>query len=404
MNRRLAFSLRLLWVLALLASLGILFADYLGVLNEERAADSAAALSTLALAGTWLMNGLTVSAILVCLALACLLFWKKANEGMALYLSFFLLLWGIIWSGPLEFFAAYWLPQWPEIGGQLAGLLMPLPLLVLMLIFPNGQFAPRWTIWLLPLAVAPLGLLAINTLDAQSIINWLWALCFYAVGIQAYRYRRLYTPVERQQTKLVVYGLGLWIALFLLAAYLDNYLHNQPATASISWWLRFKDVLFDLSVNILPVAFTLAIMRYRLYDIDIIIRRTLVYSVLTLTLGLVYLGCILLTRVLVAPYIGGSELAIVASTLVIAALFNPLRQRIQNVIDKRFYRRKYDAAKVLAAFGATVRDETDLERLTSETLRVVDETLQPEFVGLWLPETPAHSIPEDARPNATQTQ
>jgi hypothetical protein len=132
-------------------------------------------------------------------------------------------------------------------------------------------------------------------------------------------------------------------------------------------------------------------MRYRLFDIEIIIRRTLVYSVLTLTLGLVYLGCIVLSRTLVAPLIGGSEvaivastLAIVASTLAIAALFNPLRRRIQNVIDRRFYRRKYDAAKVLAAFGATARDETDLEQLTAEMLRVVDETVQPEFVGLWL--------------------
>jgi hypothetical protein len=98
----------------------------------------------------------------------------------------------------------------------------------------------------------------------------------------------------------------------------------------------------------------------------------------------VYVGCILLSRTFVAQLVGSSELAIVASTLAIAALFTPLRRRIQNVIDKRFYRRKYDAAKVLAAFGATARDETDLEYLTAAMLRVVDETMQPEFVGLWL--------------------
>ena len=145
-------------------------------------------------------------------------------------------------------------------------------------------------------------------------------------------------------------------------------------------------VFFGLSLVAVPAAIGIAILRYRLYDIDIIIRRTLVYSTLTLTLGLIYFGCIVLVRTLVAPLTGGTDLAIVASTLAIAALFNPLRKRIQTLIDKRFYRRKYDAAKVLAAFGATARDETDLEQLTAEMLRVVDETVQPEFVGLWLRE------------------
>jgi hypothetical protein len=124
-----------------------------------------------------------------------------------------------------------------------------------------------------------------------------------------------------------------------------------------------------------------ALLRYRRFEINVIIRRTLVYS--ALTLGLVYVGGIIVSRTLVAPLLGGSELAIVASTLTIAALFTPMRKRIQNVIDKRFYRRKNDAAQVLAAFGATVRDETDLDRLIAEMLRKVDETVQPEFVSLW---------------------
>src|SRR5207249_1328095 len=144
--------------------------------------------------------------------------------------------------------------------------------------------------------------------------------------------------------------------------------------------------LFGLSLGAFPVAIGIAILRHRLYDIDIIIRRTLIYSTLSLILGLVYVGCILVIQALVVPLVGSSELAIVASTLVIAALFTPLRKRIQNLIDRRCYRRKYDAAKVLAAFGVAARDETDLEQLTAEMLRVVDETMQPEFVGLWLRE------------------
>jgi amino acid transporter len=179
-----------------------------------------------------------------------------------------------------------------------------------------------------------------------------------------------------------------WLAwaLAIYAATLGPIIYLATSSGEPSPILNIFFVLQAFSAVFVAVAAGIAILRYRLWDIDIIIRRTLVYGALTLTLGLVYIGCILLSRTLIAPYLGGSELAIVASTLAIAALFSPLRRRIQNLIDKRFYRRKYDAAKVLAAFGVAARDETDLERLTGEMLRVVDETVQPEFVGLWLRE------------------
>ncbi len=111
------------------------------------------------------------------------------------------------------------------------------------------------------------------------------------------------------------------------------------------------------------------------------------YSLLTLRLGLVYFGCIVVLQQAV-PVSGSSDVAVVASTLAIAVLFFPLRQRIRSILDKRFYRRKYDAAKVLQAFGATARDATDLDQLTAAMLKVVDETIQPEVVGLWLKDTP----------------
>jgi hypothetical protein len=176
--------------------------------------------------------------------------------------------------------------------------------------------------------------------------------------------------------------MALGIAGPFRGALLDGLIISvSPSSAPIADWI-YSNVLIAL----LPVCLGIAITRYRLFDIEVIIRRTLVYSTLTIILGLVYVGCIVVSRALVAPYIGGSDVAVVASTLAIAALFTPLRHRIQNLIDRRFYRRKYDAAKVLAAFGATARDETDLERLTGEMLRVVDETMQPKFVGLWLRE------------------
>jgi len=194
---------------------------------------------------------------------------------------------------------------------------------------------------------------------------------FAAATSLVLRFRRA-GGIERQQIKWLAYA-AVFLAIALSASFV-SFVHEGVAYLVIA------------AVLCVPLAVGIAILRYRLYDIDVLINRTLVYSALTLTLGLVYVGCIVLSRTLITPLTGGSEVAIVASTLAIAALFNPLRRRIQDLIDRRFYRRKYDAVKVLAAFGATARDETELDRLTSELLRVVDDTMQPEFVGVWLRE------------------
>jgi len=136
----------------------------------------------------------------------------------------------------------------------------------------------------------------------------------------------------------------------------------------------------------MPVAaVAIAILRYRLYDIDIIIRRTLVYSVLTAILALVYWAGVVGLQILLRPIMGeGNDLAIVATTLTVAAIFFPLRRFIQQFMDRRFYRRKYDAARTLAQFGKVARDEVDLDALTGKLVGVVEETIQPEHLSLWL--------------------
>jgi hypothetical protein len=185
--------------------------------------------------------------------------------------------------------------------------------------------------------------------------------------------------VTRAQASWLVLGL---CGPFFTAIVLQVALYLQLVSGQgVNW-------LYALAALLLPISLAIAITRYRLFEIEVVIRRTLVYSTLTLALGLVYLGCVVLLQALVVPLLGSSDIAIVASTLAIAALFFPLRRRIQNLIDRRFFRKKYDAAKVLAAFAAAARDETDLARLTKELQRVVGETVQPEFVGVWLKENP----------------
>jgi hypothetical protein len=163
---------------------------------------------------------------------------------------------------------------------------------------------------------------------------------------------------------------------------------------------EYATVLQILGVSSIPVATGIAILRYRLYDIDLIINRTLVYGSLTVMLvGVYFGGIVLLQRVFVIITGEKSTLAVVASTLVIAALFTPLRQRIQGFIDRRFYRSKYDARKTLEAFSAWLKDETDLDALNNDLLGVVRETMQPAHVALWLrPDTTSTHQQMDQQP------
>jgi hypothetical protein len=184
--------------------------------------------------------------------------------------------------------------------------------------------------------------------------------------------------IERQQIKWFAYATVVVISGVIL----KNIVYPAVGVTWV-WWVGL--VLTAVGVVSSPVAMGIAIFRYRLYDIDMIINRTLVYGPLTATLVVLYfVGIVVLQRLFVVLTGEQSTLAVVASTLLIAALFTPLRRRIQSFIDKRFYRRKYDARKTLEAFSAKLRDETDLNALSEDLIGVVRETMQPAHASLWL--------------------
>ena len=189
--------------------------------------------------------------------------------------------------------------------------------------------------------------------------------------------------VERQQIKWVTYVTAVGVCGVIL-----KYIISEPLGLVWLGWIGYTLGLASLAG--VPVSMGIAILKYRLYEIDIVVNRTLVYSALTATLVAVYFGVVVLLQRLFVVLTGEkSTLAVVASTLLIAALFNPLRRRIQSFIDRRFYRRKYDARKTLEAFSAKLRDETDLDTLNNHLVEVVKETMQPTHVSLWLrPDTP----------------
>jgi hypothetical protein len=199
------------------------------------------------------------------------------------------------------------------------------------------------------------------------------------------RYRRA-NETEREQIKWLLYACAVF-----LVVYVGGFVSGLGGTTSLGGYIW--GVFFGLSVITLPAAIGVAILRYRLYEIDVVINRTLVYGLLTAMLALVYFGGVTATQAIFRALTGQEEqqpqLAVVVSTLVIAALFNPLRRRIQFFIDRRFYRRKYDARKTLEAFSAKLRDETDLDRLGDELLTAVRQTMQPEHASLWLHPDPA---------------
>ena len=225
--------------------------------------------------------------------------------------------------------------------------------------------------------------------DAGIGIILLLPLCMLASAVSlVLRYRRS-RGEERQQIKWIAFAASVVVIVYLIIIVSSFIFPSRAAwfAGSTPLWLELLQYAALISFTAVPIAVGFAVLKYRLYDIDLIINRALVYGSLTVMLALVYIGGVAATQAIFRALTGQEEqpqIAVVASTLVIAALFNPLTRRIQSFVDRRFYRRKYDARKTLEAFSATLRDETDLEALNNELIGTVRETVQPAHVSLWM--------------------
>ena len=337
---------------------------------------------------------------LVFLLVGAVIIWRRANTWMGLFVSFLLINFGSIGlsTAHLSALNAAPLASVPILLANIVGL--PLFILAYLCLaffyftFPDGRLVPRWSwilisLWIVNTVFFTIQVPLLNIYYWPLLLQSLWLFIVFggSLATQIYRYRRVASPVQRQQIKWLIYGFapvlllpicfGLVVALF-------------PALGSPGLLLGVVLGPFWRFYYLpIPLCIGIALLRYRLWDIDVLINRTLVYGLLTAILLVVYLVLVFAGQYLLSSLLGQSNgVVLVGSTLIVAALFQPLRQRIQRIVDRRFYRSKYDSAKIVAAFSATLRNEVDLDQLREHLLAVVQETMQPAHVSLWLRQSP----------------
>jgi hypothetical protein len=334
-------------------------------------------------------------AVLILTAVTAVIFWRKPRGRLPMLVSVTMLAF-IAGSAPV--IALYrsrpaWQPPIDFLFSVALGCV-----LVFFFLFPDGRFVPRWTrtasgvagAWCLVAPLAP-------ELYPWRLSSWpglLAILACLSIGAfaQAFRYVRASTALQRQQTKWVVCGAVL-AAIGLAAQLAIEVVGDRESSLAV---LRDELVVRPLSqalIGLLPLTIGIALLRYRLWDVDPIINRALVYGLLTAGLGLAYWGGMVLFQQLLRPLTQGSEVSVIGSTLLVAALFQPARGAIQRWVDRRFYRHKYDAQRTLAKFGATVRNDVELDTLVMRLVDVARDTVQPSHAFVWLrPTTP--QLPE----------
>ncbi|MDP8959320.1 MAG: hypothetical protein M3N51_09030, partial [Actinomycetota bacterium] len=290
-------------------------------------------------------------------------------------------------------------PPWAEFGRSVAAV----SLVLATYLIPDGRFVPRWSRWLGAALVAHVALWALLPASVFNVSRWaepldgLWVVGWLATGVfaQIYRFTLVSGPEERRQTRLVVFALTTAVSAFLLLSIFDPQLGSGMLDLAVvtdevaAVYELLLLAILAVALLLFPLSIAFSVLRYRLWEIDVLINRALVYGSLTALVALVYLlGVVVLGRLLGALFGGtgvlGTEVALVGSTALVTLSFQPARRRVQAVVDRNFYRRKYDAARTLQAFSEQLRHDADLDHLVGDLLTVVRDTMQPAHVSLWL--------------------
>ena len=383
--------LRVAWVILAILAVAILIASIPGyvILLEARSR----IIESSAVPSVWIdvLNiGIivaTIAAASLSLFLARLIFRQKPKERMPVYLSFFLVLYGI--ALPLEAIYPFWLSlSTLEFGLIITSLIGP-AFVALFVLFPDGQFVPSWTRWLILLSISIVPVSYFLEASSYTVIDeplfWVGAtialstlmLVLYA---QIYRFRNASDPSERQQTKWVIYGISLWFLVMAVGSVPYAQVQLLPPGSAIPWWQLLNELVYLISFSFLPLSLTIAVMRYRLFDIDILINRTLVYGALTISTMGIY--------VFIVGYLGNllqasnqTFLAFLATGLV-ALLFQPLRERLQTGVNRLMFGERDDPVAVLGSLSRRLEAAADPEAILPGIVDTVGQALKLPFVAI----------------------
>jgi signal transduction histidine kinase len=328
--------------------------------------------------------------VLLSLALSYLLFRHRFDKPLPIALSIYLLIYGVVMAGPLESWAFYWLDS-ADFIVALQGILLGIPTFALFALFPDGRFRPTWMRWVFLLSI-PWGFsfLFVPTLNDENFTRYPLLFGGMAAGFiltmmlgiyaQVYRYRNVSTPEQRQQTKWAIFGFSLWIAYMLISSVPYFYLTGLGPDEQVPWWTGLSELGWWLSLNIIPITLTIATLRFRLWNVDQVINRTLVYTALTASVVALYAllvgGLGLLFRSSGRPWMP------LLATGLAAVLFQPMRTRMQGFVNRMMYGERDDPSAVLAKLGDRLEKTLAPENTLTAIVQTIAQTLKLPYAAI----------------------